>query len=81
MPKLRPAFRSPGKPDLWFCSLCGSNGETFQTLFTIDRERVQDLNRQFEKHCQQHHPGGHTHGMGRRTPRKLSASSTECGNS
>ena len=66
MPRLRPAFPSRGKADLWFCSACGSSGETFQTQYTIDRERVRDLNRKFEAHCQRHHIGGHIQGLGQR---------------
>lgn len=64
MPKLRAAFASRGKPGLWFCSLCGSNGTFFQTESTVDREQARDLDRQFAAHCRRYHPGGQVHGMG-----------------
>ena len=64
MPKLRAAFKSGGKPNLWFCSLCGGqSGLFFESSAAADSERIADLNAQFRKHCEEAHPAAHIEGL------------------
>jgi hypothetical protein len=57
VPKLRAAFKSGGKSNLWFCSICGSHGGVFfESSLPLDADRMRDLNLQFRKHCNEAHP-------------------------